>query len=206
MTTTANHPNQLFSPACDRNQGPILEQLALCLRSARTVLEIGSGTGQHAVFFARHLSHLTWQTSDRLENHASILAWLATYEGKNLLPPFNLDVAQSRWPYQVFDAAFSANTCHIMAWSDVVQMFQGVSKVLGLDGVFIIYGPFNYDGQFSSSSNQAFDAALRLQAPHRGIRDIADLQQLAQDQHMQLSDDIAMPANNRLLIFSKMES
>jgi cyclopropane fatty-acyl-phospholipid synthase-like methyltransferase len=206
MTKTTDNPNQLFSPACERNQGPILEQLTLFLRFAGTVLEIGSGTGQHAVYFARHLSHLTWQTSDRTENHPSILAWLATYEEKNLLPPFTLDVAQSQWPVQVFDAAFSANTCHIMAWSEVAQMFQGVSEVLSSNGIFIIYGPFNYDGQFTSSSNQAFDAALRLQAPHRGIRDIADMRQLALETHMHLTEDIAMPANNRLLIFSKDES
>lgn len=204
MSNTTSNPQQLFSPACARNQAPILEQLTVFFKSSRTVLEIGSGTGQHAIFFARHLPHITWHTSDRAENHPSILAWLATYEGKNLLPPTHLDVALSAWPTQEFDAAFSANTCHIMAWPEVEHMFRGVSRILRSDGIFAIYGPFNYDGQFTSSSNQAFDASLRLQMPHRGIRDIADMRQLATKTHMQLTADIAMPANNRLLIFSKV--
>jgi cyclopropane fatty-acyl-phospholipid synthase-like methyltransferase len=206
MNQFQDNPDMQYSPACERNRDPILEQLKPRLSSARKILEIGSGTGQHAAYFGQFLPHLIWQTSDRVENHASISAWVEHSGVNNVLLPIELDVAQSNWPEQKFDATFTANTCHIMSWSDVEKMFQGVSQVLTKTGCFFIYGPFNYDGQFSSSSNQAFDASLKLTAPHRGIRDMTDMRQLAQANQFKLSEDITMPANNRLLIFTKINN
>lgn len=204
MNQAYDHPDQQFSPACERNQWPIVEQLILRLATAHSVLEIGSGTGQHAAFFSRHLPQLRWQTSDRSENHASIRAWVEHSGCSNALMPFNLDVAQSNWPTGHFDAVFTANTCHIMSWPEVEKMFQGVSQVLHDDGRFFVYGPFNYAGQFTSHSNQLFDASLKSQVAHRGIRDLQEILPLAQQNQLLLSEDIGMPANNRLLIFTKI--
>lgn len=192
-----------FSPACERNSHPILLYLESYLQSAKTVLEIGSGTGQHAVFFAEHLPHLTWQTSDRLENHSSILAWQAEYAGTNVVAPLELDVSCSAWPEQQYDAVFTANTCHIMAWQEVQTMLQAVATVVPKNGLFIVYGPFNYGGEFTSASNADFDANLKAQAAHMGIRDQERMLQEAALHGLILLDDHAMPAHNRLLVFKK---
>lgn len=194
---------KLFSPACERNQEPILSQLKTYLGQASKVLEIGSGTGQHAVYFSHHLPHLIWQTSDRDENHPSIQAWINDAANDRVLAPISLDVGSKIWPAQIVDAVFTANTCHIMHWSEVQCMFAGASQILTESGVLIIYGPFNYAGQFTSESNREFDAALKLQADHRGIRDIEDMQELAEQTQFSLLQDIEMPANNRLLVFKK---
>lgn len=175
----------------------------LRLEAAHSVLEIGSGTGQHAAYFSHHLPQLRWQTSDRIENHASIRAWIEQSGCSNALMPVDLDVAQSNWPAEQFDAVFTANTCHIMSWPEVEKMFQGTSQVLNDNGHFFVYGPFNYAGQFTSHSNQLFDASLKSQAAHRGIRDLQEILPLAQKNQLLLSDDIDMPANNRLLLFTK---
>ena len=198
---------KLFSPSCERNCLPILQHLLHYLQSdvhsSKTVLEIGSGTGQHAVFFAEHMPHLMWQCSDRLENHPSILAWRAEYAGVNVLAPLELDVSCSTWPSQRYDAVFTSNTCHIMAWESVQTMLQGVSGVLQEGGLFLVYGPFNYGGEFTSASNADFDANLKAQAAHMGIRDQERMQQEAALHGLILTDDHAMPANNRLLVFQK---
>lgn len=192
-----------FSPACERNREPILSMLKVVLAGSRTVLEIGSGTGQHAVFFADNLPHLTWQTSDRFENHAGIHAWLQEAGLANALPPLELDVATSSWPDTSFDAVFTANTCHIMAWQEVEAMFAGIGRVLKHGGILCIYGPFNYDGAFTSESNARFDAALRSQASHMGIRDAEAIDSLASRQGLQLEADHEMPANNRLRVWRR---
>lgn len=197
------HPLKQFSPACERNQEPILLHLKTVLTDAQQVLEIGSGTGQHAVYFSQHLPHLIWQTSDKIENHPSIRAWIADDGSARTLTPLALDVANDIWPAQIYDAVFTANTCHIMHWEEVEKMFAGVSQLLLPTGIFIVYGPFNYGGQFTSVSNQEFDAALKRQASHRGIRDIADVQKLGTQHQFNLQADLEMPANNRLLIFQK---
>lgn len=195
-----------FSPACERNQDPILTHLKTYLSKAMNVLEIGSGTGQHAVYFSRHLPHLQWQTSDRAENHASIHAWIDEDGNPRVLAPLVLDVGSQHWPTQIFDGVFTANTCHIMHWEEVQQMFANLRQILSAEGVFIVYGPFNYDGQFTSLSNQEFNAALQAQAAHRAIRDISDMRQLATQNGLMLLEDLAMPANNRLLIFKRIET
>jgi cyclopropane fatty-acyl-phospholipid synthase-like methyltransferase len=192
-----------FSAACERNREPILALLREAFSASHRVLEIGSGTGQHAAYFAAHLPHLIWQTSDLLQNHPSILAWQQETALPNLLPPLALDVAGSEWPPGTYDAVFSANTCHIMAWQEVRAMFAGIGRVLQPGGVLGIYGPFNYDGQFTSASNAQFDAALKAQAPHMGIRDFEAVNRLAAEQGLALAVDHPMPANNRLLLWCR---
>ncbi|MCH8619423.1 DUF938 domain-containing protein [Undibacterium sp. TS12] len=195
--------SKLFSAACERNSAPILQVITPLLADCRKVLEIGSGTGQHAVYFAQHLTHLQWQTSDRADYHPSILAWQAEVSLPNLLPPLELNIGHSNWPKEKFDAVFTANTCHIMAWEEVQLMFGGVAALLQNGGRFCIYGPFNYHGQFTSPSNEQFDTSLKQQAAHMGIRDIEKITQLAEQHGMRLQDDVAMPANNRLLVLMK---
>jgi cyclopropane fatty-acyl-phospholipid synthase-like methyltransferase len=190
-----------YSAACERNRDPILTVLREELADCKEVLEIGSGTGQHAVYFAAHLPHLTWHTSDLPDNHPSILAWQQEAQLPNVRPPFALDVRSDSWPAGSYDAVFTANTCHIMAWEEVQAMFAQVGKLLRTGGRFCIYGPFNYNGRFTSASNAQFDAALRAQAPHRGIRDVEAIARLAKAQGMTLRQDHAMPANNRLLVW-----
>lgn len=192
-----------YSPACERNQSFILPHLQSHLSTAKHVLEIGSGTGQHAIFFSQNLPHLIWQTSDRAENHPSIHAWIDEHHNPQVRRPIELDVGQSEWPSILIDAAFTANTCHIMHIDEVAMMFAGVSRLLSDGGLMVIYGPFNYAGQFTSASNQEFDMALKLQAAHRGIRHIEDIQSMAIQHRLTLTHDHAMPANNRLLVFRK---
>ena len=191
-----------YSPACERNRDPILQKLTEHFDSASRVLEIGSGTGQHAVYFARHLHHLFWQTSDRPEAHSSILAWIEESELDNIGAPIELDVS-GQWPNARFDAAFTANTCHIMSWDEVNMMFRGVSLCLDEDGIFVVYGPFNYNGRYTSQSNEAFDISLRNQAPHMGLRNQELIVKLAVETGFVLLLDQEMPANNRLLLFQK---
>ena len=192
-----------FSQACENNKQPILEVLQRHLTAPGSVLEIGSGTGQHAVWFAGHLPHLQWQTSDLVENHPGIRAWLADYEGDNLDAPIALDVAARDWPLSEFDAVFTANTAHIMAWPEVLAMLDGVAQLLVPGGLLIIYGPFNYNGKFTSDSNARFNDWLREQAPHRAIRDFEQVRDECAARGLQLLEDVAMPANNRCLVFSK---
>lgn len=199
-----DHNQKQFSAACERNQDPILLQLKRILSDSKRVLEIGSGTGQHAVHFARHLTHLDWHPSDREQNHPSILAWMSEANLQNIKPAIVLDVTHpEHWPTQTFDAAFTANTCHIMAWIEVEIMFKALDKCLETGALFLIYGPFNYDGKFTSASNEAFHQSLQSQATHMGIRNIEAINTLASSLHFERIDDIAMPANNRLLVFKK---
>ncbi len=191
-----------FAPACDRNRDPILAVLRHHFAEARRVLEIGSGTGQHAVHFAMKMPWLTWQSSDREEHLPGISRWLDEAELPNTPAPLALDVDGS-WPGERFDAVFSANTLHIMGWTSVQAFFQGVGRILGARGSLIVYGPFNYGGRYTSDSNREFDAWLRARDPASGIRDFEAVDALALEQHLLLIDDVAMPANNRCLVWRK---
>lgn len=190
-----------FSQACANNKGPILEVLQPLFADRNAVLEIGSGTGQHAAFFASHLAQLVWQTSDVAHNHASIEAWIGGVG--NALPPLTLDVDSDDWPAARYDGAFSANTAHIMHWPTVVRMFHGVAGVLQPGGVFALYGPFNYDGQHTSRSNEAFDRQLRASDAGMGIREFEAIEALAHAAEMTLLADHGMPANNRTLVWRR---
>ncbi|MDB5824668.1 MAG: hypothetical protein JWR21_3372 [Herminiimonas sp.] len=200
MADAADKP---FSPACERNREPILSELRSLFADRKRVLEIGSGTGQHAVHFAAHLPHLQWQTSDLPDNHPGILAWLNEARLTNLLPPLSLDAATPNWPSFEWDAVFTANTCHIMSWQEVEGMFAGVGRGLPSGGKLAIYGPFNYGGRFTGPGNAQFDISLRAGNPLRGIRDFEAVDALATRHGLNLIDDIAMPADNRLLAWQK---
>ena len=193
-------PSKPDSPSSTRNREPILGVLRRYFADTRSVLEIGSGTGQHAVHFAAALPHLTWQCSDRVHYLHGITQWLEEAGLPNTPPAFELDVA-GKWPVKRYDAVFSANTLHIMAWEDVEAMFASLPGILKTQGKLVIYGPFNYAGNFTSESNAAFDAGLKRDAPHRGIRDFEAVDALARQAGLKLLDDVAMPANNRCLVW-----
>ena len=188
-----------FSQASENNKQPILDILRPLLAGRRALLEIGSGTGQHAAFFAPRLAPLQWQTSDVAAHHAGIEAWIDGVD--NALAPITLDVDADDWPQRGFDSAFSANTAHIMHWPSVVHMFQGVAGILDSGGVFALYGPFNYDGAYTSPGNESFDRHLRDGDEGMGIRDIEAVTELAACVGMELIADHAMPANNRTLVW-----
>lgn len=190
-----------FAESCAENQLPILEQLRTLFADRKHVLELGSGTGQHAVFFAQALAHLHWQTSDVEDNHWGIKLWLSESGLLNVAPPLALDVISDPWPEARFDAAFSANTVHIMGWTEVEALFRGLGRVLVSGAVFALYGPFNENGQFSSQSNARFDEWLKERNPKSGIRDKADLQALGNECGLILDQDIEMPVNNRILVW-----
>jgi SAM-dependent methyltransferase len=192
-----------YSEACDRNRQPILTVIEPLLSRSRRVLEIGSGSGQHAVYFAEKMPHLIWQSSDRAENLTGIKIWLDEASLPNTPPPLPLDVSQNSWPDLDIDAVFSANTVHIMSWEAVSNFFCGVGKLLAKGGIFILYGPFNYNNQFSSDSNRQFNAWLLDRDPRSGIRNYEDLNDLALNANLRLTGDFIMPANNRILCWQK---
>lgn len=192
-----------FSQACENNKQPILDVLYSALTHSRRVLELGSGTGQHAVHFAPALSWLEWQTSDLPENHPAIKEWLDAHPSSNLKRPLGFDLRQNSWPKGEFDAVFSANTAHIMAWPQVERLISEAGEQLPENGVLALYGPFNYGGKFTSDSNEHFDQMLRERNPDQGIRDFEALDQVAGENGLKLEADHEMPANNRLLVWRK---
>lgn len=196
--------NKPFSESCVQNREPIFAVLEPRLQACSRLLEIGSGTGQHAVYFAPRLPQLVWQTSDRSENHAAIQAWLDEAACGNIASPLALDVLEDAWPASLFDAVFSANTAHIMPVEAVGAMFNGVGKVLPDDGLFLLYGPFSYDGRHTAPSNSSFDAWLQERDPHMGVRDLSWLRELAAQAGLSLDEDVAMPADNRTLVWRKL--
>jgi cyclopropane fatty-acyl-phospholipid synthase-like methyltransferase len=188
------------APSCDRNREPILEVLRDHFGDRRRVLEIGSGTGQHAVHFAAALPHLVWQTSDRAWNLPGIRLWLDEARLPNTPAPIALDV-KGPWPAEKFDGLFSANTLHIMGWDDVVKLFAALPRVIEDDATLVVYGPFNHAGRYTSESNAAFDARLKAENPRQGLRDVEAVDALARGAGFSLVEDRAMPANNRTLVF-----
>ena len=191
------------SEACERNKGPILALLKDVLVARSLVLEIGAGTGQHAVHFARHLPHLEWQPTERRE-WLDALGERVRLEGSpNLRPPVELDVNANAWPITAADAAFSANTLHIMAWHEVEAFFRGVGRVLLSHGNLAVYGPFRFDGDYTSASNAEFDRYLRRRDPASGIRNVEAVDALAAAEGLELVANHAMPANNQLLVWQR---
>lgn len=204
-----------YSESCERNSAPILQVLQQHLGQARTVLEIGSGTGQHAVHFAAAMPWLRWQASDHLDYLAGIRQWLGEAALPNTPAPLELQAVvgeglQPLPPLPVhdgvagFDAVFSANTLHIMGWEEVQALFAGLPALMAPDALFIAYGPFNYNSAFTSDSNQHFDGWLKARDPRSGIRDFEAVDALARAQQLELQEDVAMPANNRCLVWRRM--
>lgn len=192
-----------FAESCEQNKHVILEVLRKEFAGAQQVLEIGSGTGQHAVFFARELPHLIWQTSDVVEHHPGIQAWIDAAELQNVRVPLALNVETDPWPDTRYDAIFSSNTVHIMGWPEVRKLFAGIDDVLNEGGRFCLYGPFNVDGKFTSESNANFEQWLKSRDPKSGIRDKAELDALADQAGLLRVADHAMPANNNILVWKK---
>lgn len=193
-----------FAESSEQNKAPILAVLQKYCSTAESVLEIGSGTGQHAVFYAEQFSQLTWFASDRIEYHAGIQMWLDDSSLPNIKGPLLLDVNQQDWPLNQTDVVFSANTVHIMDWPSVQNMFAGIGRVLKTDGHLCLYGPFNYNGQFSSESNARFDLWLKQRDPQSGVRDFEALLVLAENAGLSFVEDVEMPANNRVLVWQKI--
>ncbi|CAN5422940.1 class I SAM-dependent methyltransferase [soil metagenome] len=203
-----------YSPACERNAEPILTLLRERLADRRSVLEVGSGTGQHAVHFAAALPHLRWQTADVAAHLPGIRLWLDEAALPNTPAPLALDVNDDDWPRRAreaaelagapgFEAVFTANTLHIMGWPEVQRLFEALPRVMAPGALLIVYGPFNDDGRFTSASNEAFDATLRAMDPKRGIRDLQAVDALARVAGLRLLEDRAMPANNRCVVWQR---
>ena len=192
--------NRPFAEACEQNKAVIFDAIQPYLRGE--VLEIGSGTGQHAVYFAALKPELTWQTSDLAANLPGIRLWIGDSGLVNLPAPIELDV-RGDWPQRSFDLVYTANTFHIMGIDAVAQSIAGAGEHLRTGGCLAVYGPFNYDGRYTSESNARFDAFLKAGDPASGIRDFEWLDDLARTAGLRLQADIAMPANNRTLIWQK---
>ena len=197
--------NKPFAQSCENNQAVILAELKRFLKPDQKVLEVGSGTGQHAVYFAGQLPRIVWQTSDQLQTHAGIQLWLDDAALSNALAPLALDARTVDWSDMTYDIVFTANSLHIMAADAAENFVRRVSSALPPSGLFIAYGPFNYGGRFSSESNVRFDGWLKQQNSLSGIREFEVLNQCAEQGGLHLLEDITMPANNRLLVWRKSE-
>jgi cyclopropane fatty-acyl-phospholipid synthase-like methyltransferase len=189
-----------FSEAADRNKGPILDVVASYFKHCKHVLEIGSGTGQHAIHFATNLPHVQWHASDRAENVDAIARRIRRENLKNVTAPLIFDVNQ-QWPQQRFDGVFTANTLHIMPWPAVCRLFAGLPTILDEEATVIVYGPFKYRGVQTSDSNAHFDEILKRTAAHQGIRDFEAVDEVARQAGLNLLEDREMPANNRCLVW-----
>jgi len=191
--------------ACLRNQRPILDVLGRYLPSQAYVLEVGSGTGQHAAYMTSNLPGIRWQPTELRENLPGIRAWRTQAKNEGFLEPLELDVQQDIWPARDADAVFSANVVHFVSWPEVEKMFRGISRVLKSGGLLLLYGPYNYDGQFTSQGNIELDEWLRSRNPDSGIKDFEQVLLLARQFHLYLRADEEMPANNRTLVFQKAD-
>jgi cyclopropane fatty-acyl-phospholipid synthase-like methyltransferase len=192
-----------YSKASERNREPILAVLRRWLSGSCRVLEVGSGNGQHAVYFARALPQVFWQATDRAEMLPDVSEWIDEAALPNLGAAIALDVNVEGWPVMAFDAVFSANTAHIMSWPEVELMIARAAAALRPGGLFFLYGPFNYGGRFTSESNARFDAGLRAREAQMGIRDFEAVDACASAARFTLIEDNAMPANNRLLVWRR---
>lgn len=205
-----------FSQACENNKKPILKVLKQELDDYHYVFEVGSGTGQHSVYFAPRLSHLQWQTSDVINNHRVIKGWHNKYSAPNLYAPLAFDLTTDDIPKPLdykgsqkgnlpYDSIFTANTLHIIDWRLVERLFELVGGALPINGKFIIYGPFNKNGEYSSNSNRQFDKQLREWDASSGIRDKEDVVALAKQHQLTLEKQYKMPANNEILVFRRIQ-
>ncbi|WP_299734415.1 DUF938 domain-containing protein [uncultured Endozoicomonas sp.] len=195
-----------IAESCLRNQKPIAEVLHAELPKHSFVLEIGSGTGQHAAYFTSSLRNITWQPSDVAELLPGIKAWREQSGSEKFLPPIVLDITQTQWPVAEVDAVFCANVVHFVGWSKVHSMLKGISRVLKDNGLVFFYGPYNYDGKFTSDGNRELDEWLRQRDAESGIKDFEQVVLAANKAGLNQLKDIEMPANNRILILKKYEN
>ena len=190
-----------YSDSSEVNKDPILEVLKDILSTRTRVLEVASGTGQHAVHFGRALPHLTWQPSELADKLPGIQAWLDEAQLPNVLTPLAIDVNDVHWPVVKVDAIFNANTVHIISWPEVERLFAHIARVVEPGGCVCFYGPYNYNGNFTSESNARFDAWLKSRDPNSAVRDFEAVNRLAASLGLELLDDIEMPSNNRILVW-----
>jgi SAM-dependent methyltransferase len=190
--------NKPYVESCDQNKQIIFDTIGPYIKG--DVLEIGSGTGQHAVFFAGQVADVLWQTSERSENLAGVVSWINDSGLANLMPPIELDVL-GEWPDAKYDLIYSANCFHIMGAEAVAASITEAGRRLKPGAVLAVYGPFNYNGEFTSASNQNFDSFLRARDPQSGIKDFEWIEKLASDAGMDLLQDVSMPTNNRTIIW-----
>ncbi len=202
-TTLHNPTIKPFANACEKNKEPILSVLKELFNESGLVLELGSGTGQHAIYFADKLLHLKWAPTDLADKIAGMQMWIDEAAISRIQQPCILDLLSNDWPINQADYIFTANTIHYVSWKHIEAMFAGVERVLAKGGIFAQYGPFNYAGKFTSESNAKFDAWLKSEDPSRGIKNFEDLENLAKNNGMQLLKDYAMPSNNRVLAWTK---
>src|ERR1043165_1309076 len=197
---------RLFSPAAARNNAPILAVLKRVLPAHGVVLEIGCGTGEHAVHFAGAMPGLTWLPSDPdADSRASTASWIRFTGLSNVRPPLDIDVCATEWGVEQtapVDAIVSLNMVHISPWTASLGLFAGAGRLLRGGGLLFLYGPFMRDGVHTAPSNAAFDASLKASNPAWGVRDIADLERVAESSGLSLHETIEMPANNMSLVFS----
>lgn len=194
-----------YAAAAEQNRDVILAAIEPLLKDKTRLLEVGSGTGQHAVYFSQAMPWLNWQCSDQAHYLPGIKLWLDEANLSNTSLPIELEVTEGPWPSIAYDAVYSCNTAHIMHWPEVEDMFRGVGNCLQGRGIFMLYGPFNYNGAYTSESNRQFDGFLRQQDPDSGIRDKVDLDALAAEAAMVPLHDITMPANNRILVWQRSD-
>jgi cyclopropane fatty-acyl-phospholipid synthase-like methyltransferase len=193
----------VVSDAAERNKEPILQLLAPVLSQTRRLLEIGSGTGTHALYFSAQLPQLTWQPTDTGGYVPALRERLKREGGANLLPVVELDVRNHPWAVEEVDAIYSANTLHIMSWRSVHDFFKGVGRTLSKPGLLCVYGAFRYGDRYTSESNEKFDAFLQDRDPESGLRDAHEVDRLAREQGLELLADHSMPANNQLRIWNR---
>jgi len=191
-----------YAESSEVNKAPILAVLRGIFTEHKLILEIASGTGQHAVHFAEQMPHLTWQPSELSENLPGIQAWLDEAKLPNVLPPIAIDVNDARWPSTKVDAIFNANTVHIISWAEIEHMCAHIAQVISPGGCLCLYGPYNYNGTFISESNASFDVWLKSRDPKSGIRDFEAVNELAALHNLKLQRDIEMPSNNRMLVWA----
>jgi hypothetical protein len=194
----------LSAPAAERNKAPILEVLKRVLPATGLVLEIASGTGQHVTHFASALPHLTWQPSDPDQRaRASIAAWIAQTNTANVLAPLDLDVREQAWPLSACDALLCINMIHIAPWAATEALFVGAARILSESGVVYLYGPYRVEGRHTAPSNDGFDATLRAENPEWGVRDLEHVAEVAARHGFELTETVAMPANNLSVVFTR---
>ncbi len=189
------------APSAERNKESILAQLRGLLTQGTHVLEIGSGTGQHACYFSQQLPDITWQPTELGGGLGQIRLWMSEQASRNLLPPVELDVCQTDWPFANIDFVYTCNTLHIISEGAVECLFSGVGNLLNEGGRLCAYGPFSFDGKHTSRSNEAFDAALRAENVCQGVRDMTRLDSLASTYGFASAEIIDMPSNNFLAVW-----
>ena len=195
-----------FSEACERNKGPILEVLRdyISIENKR-LLEIGTGSGQHAVAFAKEFPWLEWYPSDKKSVFAGMRMWFEESRLRNIQQPIPFEVGKDDFPKLMFDAVFTANTLHIMAWKECKTLIKMLGHRLRENALVFFYGPFNYNGTYTSPSNESFDKMLKERDPSSGIRAFEDVNNNMVKQGFELIDDHEMPANNRLLVYRRLK-